>query len=544
MKGKCAHGNDGIFRSSRPPFLLPKDESANIVSFLFRNSSSYEQKLALADADSGEKLNFREFKEKVNQAGSGLNQLGINKGDVVLIYAPNSIYFVICFCGTVSIGAVATTVNPLYTTMEVSKQVQDSKAKLIITVPQLWDNVKDLGLPAVIIGSNVKEYKGLISNPPITFLSELLTMGSQKNPPVVNIKQTDTAALLYSSGTTGLNKGVILNHRNFIAAALMVISDQETRGRKHLIFLLLLPMFHVYGLSIVTYAQLQKGNAVVSMAKFDFVRMLEAIQEYKITDLPLVPPIMIGLAKQNVGAKYDLSSLQQIVTGAAPLGKDIMEECAKRIPNVELVQGYGLTESCGIGTMAPPKEIALHFGSAGTLVPGVEAKVVDLETGKHLPPHQQGELWLRGANIMQGYFNNPHATKITLDKEGWLHTGDLVYFDEEGYLFIVDRIKELIKYKGFQVAPAELEALLLAHPEVLDAAVIPLPDPEAGEVPIAYVVRNSGSSLTERDVLEYIAKQVAPFKRLRRINFVDSIPKSSSGKILRRELVQKVRSKI
>eukprot|EP01018_Ginkgo_biloba_P033589 Gb_14620 [translate_table: standard] len=542
---KSGYGRDGIFRSLRPPLVLPEDEYASIVSFLFRNSSSYEHKLALADADSLERLNFREFKEKVNQVGSGLNQVGINKGDVVLVYAPNSIYFIICFYGIVSLGAVATTVNPLYTTMEVSKQVQDSKAKLIITVPQLWDKVKDVGLPAVIIGNNSNEYKGLTSKPPITFLSELLTMGSQKSPPVVNIKQTDTAALLYSSGTTGVNKGVILNHRNFIAAALMVTSDQEMKGDKHLIFLLFLPMFHGYGLLGVTNAQLQRGNAVVSMAKFDFVRMLEAAQEYKITNLPIVPPIMIGLAKQqNVVAKYDLLSLQQIIVGAAPVAKDIMEECFKRIPHVEIVQGYGLTESCGIATMTPPNETKGQFGSAGTLVPGMEAKVVNLETGKPLPPHQQGELWLRGANIMQGYLNNPHATRITLDKEGWLHTGDLVHFDEEGYLFIVDRIKELIKYKGFQVAPAELEALLLAHPEILDAGVIPLSDPEAGEVPIAYVVRSLGSSLTEHEVVEHVAKQVAPFKRLRRIFFVDSIPKSSSGKILRRELVQKVRSKL
>jgi len=324
----------------------------------------------------------------------------------------------------------------------------------------------------------------------------------------------------------------------------MVTSDQEMKGVKHWITLCVIPMFHVYGLACLVYGQLQRGNALVPMGKFTFLRMLEAIQKYKITYLPIVPPIMIAIAKENVLARYDLSSLEEVVSGAAPLDKDIMEECAKRIPQATISQGYGLTESCGIATITFPKERNSHFGSAGTLVPGLEAKIVNLETGRSLPPNQSGEVWLRGPNIMTGYFNNPNATKMTLDKEGWLHTGDMGYFDDEGGLFIVDRIKELIKYKGFQVAPAELEGLLLTHPQIVDAGVIPLPDLNAGEVPIAYVVRTPGSSLTEKDAMAYVAKQVAPFKRLHRINFVDSIPKSSSGKILRRELIAKTKSKL
>nr|ABR17274.1 unknown [Picea sitchensis] len=538
---KSGYGKDGIFRSLRPPLNLPKDENANMVSFMFRDSSSYADKLALADADSGEKLSFRDFKDKVSMVGSGLSQLGIRKGDVVLLFSPNSIHVPPCFLGIVSIGAVATTVNPLYTAMELAKQVQDSQSKLIITVPELWDKAKDLGLPAIVIGRKGDSKRA--SSPTISFF-EVLTMGAQKNPPEVIIEQTDTAALLYSSGTTGTNKGVVLTHRNFIASALMVISDQELEGERHLTHLCLVPMFHVYGLGCIVYGQLQRGNAVVSMGKFTFVRMLEAIQEYKITHLPLVPPIVIAVAKENIVARYDLSSLKKVMSGAAPLGKDIMEECAKRIPQAAVTQGYGLTESCGIATITFPKERNSHFGSAGTLVPGLEAKIVNLETGRSLPPNQSGEVWLRGPNIMTGYFNNPNATKMTLDKEGWLHTGDMGYFDDEGGLFIVDRIKELIKYKGFQVPPAELEGLLLTHPQIVDAGVIPLPDLNAGEVPIAYVVRTPGSSLTEKDVMAYVAKQVAPFKRLHRINFVDSIPKSSSGKILRRELIAKTKSKL
>ncbi|GLJ40643.1 hypothetical protein SUGI_0839070 [Cryptomeria japonica] len=543
---KCGYGKDGIFKSLYPPLVLPKDDYASLVPFLFRNSAAYAHKTALIDADSGEKLSFKDFQEKVNWVGSGLYQLGIRKEDVVLIFAPNSINFPLCFLGIISIGAVATTVNPLYTTMELTKQVQDSKTKLIFTVPEVWHKVQDLGLPTVIIGSpNDGDLSGgSKSGIPITLFSELLNRGAQKIPPVVRIRQGDTAALLYSSGTTGINKGVVLTHRNFVASALMVSYNQEARGERDLIWLCLVPMFHVYGLAVVTLGQIQRGNAVVSMGKFDFVRMLEVIQEYKVTHLPIVPPIVMALAKsKEILAQYDLSSLKEIISAAAPIGRDIIEETAAHIPTAEILQGYGLTEACGAATMVV-RERNSHFGSVGTLLPSIEAKIGSLKTGKPLSPNQKGEICIRGPNIMTGYFNNPNATKDTFDKDGWLHTGDLGYFDENNNLFIVDRIKELIKCKGFQVAPAELEALLLTHSEIVDAAVIPRPDPRAGEVPVAYIVLSSRSSLKKQDVMEFVSKQVAPFKRLHNVTFLKMIPRSTSGKILRRELVKNIKSKL
>jgi len=299
------------------------------------------------------------------------------------------------------------------------------------------------------------------------------------------------------------------------------------------VLIAVLPFFHIYGMQVLMNCGLRAGATIITMPRFDLEQFLALHQEHAVTRSFVAPPIVVALAKHPIVDKYDLSALQQVFSGAAPLSAELAIEAGNRL-DCEVVQGYGMTEMSPVSHLTPPGWF--KPGSAGVTAPNTEMRIVDVLSGEDRGIDEDGELWIRGPQVMKGYLNNVKATELTLDTDGWLHTGDIGHVDSDGHLFIVDRLKELIKYKGFQVAPAELEALLLTHPAVADAAVVGLPDEEAGEIPVAFVVLRQGVSATAEEVQQFIAGQVASYKQIRRLTFIDAVPKSASGKILRRVL--------
>jgi acyl-CoA synthetase (AMP-forming)/AMP-acid ligase II len=520
-----------ITRSTSPDVSIP---DITITEFVLRQAARLADKPALIDGPSGRTLNYAQLVDGIRRTATALSRRGFKKGDVFAVYSPNLPEYAIVFLGVAMLGGTVTTVNPLYTAGELANQLKDCKAKLLITVPMFLDKAKEAAAAAGGVGDiyvfgeadGARSFKELLEAPP--------------DPPAVTINpREDVVALPYSSGTTGLPKGVMLTHRNLVANLLQCqgMKDWECFGESDRVFAAL-PFFHIYGMVVIMMLGLANGSTIVSMPRFDFGEFLAAVQKYKLTVLPLVPPIVLGMVKSPAVAQFDLSSVRLIFSGAAPLGADQARELSEKM-KCPVTQGYGMTEASPVTHLAPTRNNRKP-GSAGRVVPNTEVKIVNPETREELGPNKEGELLMRGPQIMKGYLGKPEDTANSIDRDGWYHTGDVGYVDDEGWFYIVDRTKELIKYKGMQVAPAELEALLLTHPAILDAAVTRRPDEEAGEIPKAYVVLkpDDESKKTPADaIMAWVAGKVAPHKRIRQLEFIDAIPKSASGKILRRVLV-------
>ncbi|KAI9169334.1 hypothetical protein LWI28_010796 [Acer negundo] len=395
--------------------------------------------------------------------------------------------------------------------------------------------VKNLGIPVIVLGEERVEsamnWKELL---------EAADRAGGNNDFTNNeIHQTDLCALPFSSGTTGMSKGVMLTHRNLVANLCSTLFNVGPELVGQVTTLGLIPFFHIYGITGICCATLRNKGKVVVMNRFELRTFLNALIKQEVTFAPIVPPIILALVKNPIVDEFDLSKLKlrAVMTAAAPLAPELLAAFEKKFPDVQVQEAYGLTEHSCItlthGDPAKPNDISKK-NSVGFILPNLEIKFIDPETGRSLPKNTPGEICVRSQCVMQGYFKNEEETSRTIDKNGWLHTGDIGYIDDDGDVFIVDRIKELIKYKGFQVAPAELEAILLSHPSVEDAAVVPLPDEEAGEIPAACVVINKNSKESEQDIINFVASNVANYKKVRALQFVDTIPKSPSGKILRR----------
>jgi len=519
-----------IFRSPYPDVNIP---NVPLTPLVLRKAAEIPDKPALIDGPSGRTLTYGQLAGAVRLVASGLLARGFKKGDVFAIYSPNIPEYAIAFHAVSLVGGVNTTANPLYTADELAFQLNDSGAKYLLTVPMFLDKAMEAAKK-----SRVEEVFVFGEAEGATPFAAL--MQGDGNVPDAGINpREDLVVLPYSSGTTGLPKGVMLTHYNLVANIYQASAVENITSDDVLVGIL--PFFHIYGMLVIMNASLYQGAKIVTMPRFDMEQFLQLIEKYKISRAHLVPPIVLGLAKHPLVDNYDLSSLKVILSGAAPLGADLTAACSQRL-NCVVKQGYGLTETSPVTHVDTDDPHKVRPGSIGMPIPNTEVRIVDALDGKDLGKNEQGEVWLRGPQVMKGYLNNPQATAMTIDREGWLHTGDIGYVDDDGYYYIVDRVKELIKYKGMQVAPAELEAVLVTHPAIADAAVIPIPDEEAGEIPKAFVVLKGET--TPDAIMEYVAGKVAPYKKIRQVEVIDQIPKSLSGKILRRLLVEKEREKI
>jgi acyl-CoA synthetase (AMP-forming)/AMP-acid ligase II len=518
-----------IFKSRYSDVTIPDTALTPVV---MQQAQALAGKPALIDGPSGRTLTYDQLAQLIQQAAAGLTERGFKKGDVFAIYSPNVPEYAIAFHGVASVGGINTTINPLYTAGELADQLNDAGAKYLLTIPSFLDKAQEAAAE-----SDVEEIFVFGEAEGATPFASLLQGDGQ--PPDISIDpKKDLVVLPYSSGTTGLSKGVMLTHFNLVANLYQIDAMNHFDSSDTLIAIL--PFFHIYGMEILLNYALHKGATVVTMPRFDLEQFLQLMQDRKITFGYLVPPIVLALAKHPLVDKYDLSNLRMIISGAAPLSDDLAQACAGRL-GCAVGQGYGLTETSPVTHAAPRDPDQIKPAAAGLLLPSTECKIVSTDGETELGPGQEGEVWIRGPQVMQGYLNNPDATAASIDEEGWFHTGDIGYADEEGYFYIVDRVKELIKYKGFQVPPAEVEAVLLTHPAIADAAVIPVPDEEAGEIPKAFVVLRG--EITPDEIMAFVAERVAPHKKVRLVEIIDQIPKSASGKILRRILVDREREK-
>jgi len=507
------------------PSQVPYEEIP-LPELLRRSAERFGDKPALIGAD-GTTRTYRELWSYARKVARFLQDHGIEKGDKVGIFSPNHVDYASVFYGTLLAGATVTTLNPLYREREIEHQLDDAEAVALFVFSPMAE-------PVEAARRNLPRLRHVW---PIDGLPDLLGGVPEEYRPVEINPREDVAVLPYSSGTTGLPKGVMLTHYNISCAVKQCLATEQLTSDA--VGLCVLPFFHIYGMTVLLSVGLALGTTGVVMMRFDVEQMLQLVGKYGITNLYLAPPALLAMANVPNPSRFDTSCLRVVVSAAAPLPPEVAERL-KSIYDCLVSQGYGLTETSPTANTNPLDRIKLE--SCGPPMADTFEKIVSLDTGEELPAGEVGEVAVQGPQVMKGYWKRPKETSECLSEDGWLLTGDIGWLDEDGYLYIVDRKKEMIKYKGYQVAPAELEAVLHEHPSVLDAAVIPKPHLEGGEIPKALVVLREGCEASPEELMAFVAEKVAPYKKIREVEYVSEVPKSPAGKILRRDLIERERA--
>jgi len=561
-----------IYRSTQPDIEIP---DVSLTDHVLGRARELGDRVALADAVSGERLTYRELADGVETAAAGLARLGVGPGTVVALISHNQPRFALALHAALAAGAAVTPVNPVLTVDELTRQLSAANAVAAICAEQAAakvaeaakaTGVRHLFLLDADASVSMADARPTAGSQPVSFLAassqagfrpfaELLATRAPAPRPALD-PRTALAVLPFSSGTTGTSKGVMLTHRNLVANL-----EQNRVGWRLTeddVLAAALPFFHIYGLTIILNSGLLAGATVVTLPRYSLDAYLRMLRDHRVTRAFFAPPMVLGIATalgvDDCDLPADLPALRAGICGAAPLDVAVAERAEARLGCL-IRQGYGMTEASPGTHQVPDAEFATTpAGSVGRLLAATEARLVDPVTGTDVAAGEPGELWVRGPQVMAGYLDDPAATAATLVKGGWLRTGDILRVDEDGVFWVVDRLKELIKYKGYQVVPAELEALLLTHPDVLDAAVVGVPHPEGGEAPKAFVVpagtgpTGTGPARTgpagtvlagtgdAEKLMAWVAERVAPYKKIRAVEFVAEIPKSPTGKILRRLL--------
>ncbi|XP_075976988.1 uncharacterized protein LOC142977137 [Anticarsia gemmatalis] len=535
--------NDFVVKSTIPDIIVPQER---FMDRLWMDSAGFQNHVALESAETKMNYTYAQLRKNISVfATSLLKKLGLKPGDVIAVMLPNCPQFPVVAFGSIQAGVVLTTVNPIYKELELTHQISITEPKVIVTIPECYDTV------AKTVKSSKMDIKiVLVDNPSAAVpngairYSEIAESGEADYGLLdkVERKHDDVACIPFSSGTTGLPKGVEITYGNLLASMETMHQKENcfpvlTHGNVQDIVPSFLPFFHIYGLVVTLIGHLSKGCKMVTMAKFSASLYLDTLKNEKPHLLYIVPPVAILLGKHPDVNHEHFSNVRHVCCGAAPLAaSDVDSILQKSKHHIEFNQGFGATETTSLGTSTFKGTKDVDYSACGVPMASVTLKFADPLTGKAVPIGEEGEMYIKGPTIMKGYHKNPKATEESLTPDGYFKTGDLGYFKPGVGMFITDRIKELIKVKGMQVAPAELESILRSHPAVQDAAVIGVPHEFYGEAPKAFIIRKNGLKATEEELQDYVASKVAVYKKIEEVMFVDDIPKTASGKILRKEL--------